>query len=326
MYANFLVLSALSETYVWVQAAGQCNTGVLASFQALWRHVLPYSASFFLSFILVRWPVTLSQWKCHQNWFTAIGSFPLVQLMMSNTTMFGLKQACLLCFRAGNSGASSWAVSVVARGTGRDLKCYVWKSRRSKNVVWVYALSPGPHQQACRGWFPPRASPVGCCREHLWVCSLPSTRVCLWAMWKRSLTLIHPLLLRKTAQTLWRSRQLSFSDWSPVFSLPGGGGTKVVTYCCTSRTIKPRTAAMVAQPLGCATGSSVTGRWLLLQDMAAGVEGAVPPPTSIQGWRPCIRLSRWAMRQQRASWREVFMETCVAKQRGYCALYQLECF
>ena len=68
-------------------------------------------------------------------------------------------------------------------------------------MVWVYALSPDPHQQPCRGWSPLKASPVGCCREHLWVCSPPSTRVCLWAIWKKPLTLIHPLLLRKTAQT-----------------------------------------------------------------------------------------------------------------------------
>lgn len=107
---------------------------------------------------------------------------------------------------------------VVGRGTGTDLKCYVWKTRRSKNVVWVCALSSDPHQQPCRGWSPSRASPVGYCREHLRVCSPPSTKVCPWAVWKKPLTLIHPLLLRKMAQASSEGEDNSPSATGSLYS------------------------------------------------------------------------------------------------------------
>lgn len=68
---------------------------------------------------------------------------------------------------------------------------------------------------------------------------------------------------------------------------------------------------MVAQSLGCPTGPCVTGRWLMLQDMAAG-EGAVPPITSIQGWRPRIGLvdeqrGNSKPRGMRCSWKRVLL-------------------
>lgn len=48
-----------------------------------------------------------------------------------------------------------------------------------------------PHQeQSC----------MGCCKQNLWLCSPPNIRICLQAVWKKTLTLIHLLLLGKTAQ------------------------------------------------------------------------------------------------------------------------------
>lgn len=87
----------------------------------------------------------------------------------------------------------------------------------------------------------------------------------------RTRVFIHPLFLRRTAQTSSEGEGNSVSATGPpVLSLPGGGGTKVLSHGRFSRSVKPRVAAMVAQALGCATGLCVTERWLLLQDMAMG--------------------------------------------------------
>lgn len=51
-----------------------------------------------------------------------------------------------------------------------------------------------------RGWSPPRVTLHEMLQTEFVGLIPPNIRVCLWAIWKKPLTLIHPLLLGKTAQ------------------------------------------------------------------------------------------------------------------------------
>lgn len=93
---------------------------------------------------------------------------------------------------------------------------------------------------------------MGCCKQNLWLCSPPNIRICLWAIWKKTFTLIHLLVLGKTA---WCSPGQEGNSPS-VTGLPRGAGTKVVSSSCPARSTKPRMA--LTQPMGCLTGPCVT--------------------------------------------------------------------
>lgn len=138
-------------------------------------------------------------------------------------------------------------------------------------MVCVYALSPDPHHQRCRGWSPPRATLHGMLQTEFMGVFLTQHQGLFVSNLEKTSDPHSPSSSGEDSSVLsWRRRQLSFSDWPAVPSLPGGAGTKVVSSSCTAKSIKPRMAALVAQPMGYPTGPGVTATVIPGGDLALG--------------------------------------------------------
>lgn len=138
-------------------------------------------------------------------------------------------------------------------------------------MVCMYAFSPDPHHQPCKGLVPTKSNPARDAADR--ICgSDPTQHQGLFVGNLEKTSDPHsPSSPGEDSSVLSRRRrQLSFGDWPAVLSLRRGRGTKVVSSCCTARSIKPRIAALVAQPMGCPTGPCVTVTSVPGGDLAPG--------------------------------------------------------
>lgn len=108
-------------------------------------------------------------------------------------------------------------------------------------MVCMYALSPDPHHQPCRGLSPPRATLHGMLQTEFMDVFLTQHQGLFVGNLEKTSNPHSPSSTGEDSSVLsWRRRQLSFSDWPAVLSLPRGAGTKVMSSSCTARSIKPR--------------------------------------------------------------------------------------